>query len=60
MGLIGCVIGLEEIYVSSKRRSESESFTSALDEEFNKLLINNKRLFRPLKNEKFSQTKTIF
>lgn len=60
MGLIGCVIGLEEVYISSKRKAESESYTSALDDEFNKLIINNKRLFYQPKNEKFSQTKTIF
>jgi hypothetical protein len=58
MGLIGCVIGLEEIYISSKRRAESETFTSALDQEINKLFTNNQRLFYT-KNEKFSKTEVV-
>lgn len=58
MGLIGCVIGLEEIYISSKRKAENESTLSSLDNEFNKLLVNNKRLFYNT-NEKFSKAKTV-
>lgn len=57
MGLIGCVIGLEEIFISSKRRAESEHTSSALDQEFDKLIVNNKRLFYT--NEKLSKTKTL-
>lgn len=58
MGLIGCVIGLEEIYVSSKRKAENESTLSSFDNEFNKLLVNNKRLFYNT-DEKFSKAKTV-
>lgn len=58
MGLIGCVIGLEEHYVASKRRAESNSISSSIDNEFDKLLVNNKRLFN-IPNEKFSKTKIV-
>jgi len=58
MGLIGCVIGLEEIYISSKRKAENESALSGLDAEIDKLLINNANLFRRI-NEKFSKAETV-
>ena len=58
MGLIGCVIGLEEIYISSKRRAENESTLTGLDAEIDKLLINNANLFRKI-NEKFSKTEAV-
>jgi hypothetical protein len=58
MGFVGCIIGLEEIYISSKRKSENESYLSELDKEFNKLLSNNKYIFhsQTKQNEKFSST----
>ena len=52
MGLVGCIIGLEEIYNTSKRSEENRSKLSALDQEFVDLFSKNKRLF----NENFSKT----
>jgi hypothetical protein len=54
MGLVGCIIGLEEHYNLTKRREIQSNATSALDDEFLSLITNNKRLF----HENFSKTKT--
>lgn len=59
MGFVGCVIGLEEIHNTSLRRQQNESARSPFDVEIDKILVNNKRLFRT--NEKFSEaTSSIF
>lgn len=55
MSFVGAVIGLEEMYIASKRRSDNNQ-VSALDEEFYKYIINNKYLF----NEKLSKTTSLF
>lgn len=52
MGFVGCIIGLEEIYVSTKRKEEYGLQLTELDKEFSKIFINNKLIF-PY-NEKFS------
>jgi len=54
MGFVGCVIGLEEIHNTSLRRQQNESARSPFDLEIDKILVNNKRLFRT--NEKLSET----
>lgn len=59
MGFIGCILGLEEMYISSKRSFENLNKQSALDIEIDKLLINNKRLFFNI-DEELSKTKTFF
>lgn len=58
MGFVGCIIGLEEMYISSKRKIENEIYLSDLDKEFNKLLANNKYIFHNniKTDEKFSST----
>ena len=45
MALVGCVIGLEEFHNRNKRKLITESATSALKEEFRKIIINNPKLF---------------
>lgn len=55
MALVGCIIGLEELYNKSKIRQEIQNESSELQKEFENLIINNKRLFR---HEKFSTTET--
>lgn len=57
MGFIGCIIGLEEIYVSSKRALENIESRTDLDMEIDKILVNNKHVF--LSNEKLPKTKTF-
>jgi len=56
MGFVGCVIGLEEIYISTKRALENIERSKPIDLEIEKLFINNKRLF----NEKLSKTEAEF
>jgi hypothetical protein len=53
MALVGCIIGLEELYNKSKIRQELQNESSELQKEFENLIVNNKRLFR---NGKFSKT----
>lgn len=48
MGLVGCIIGLEEMHNLSVRRDTAE--LSEVESQFDKFLINNKYLF----NEKLS------
>lgn len=55
MSLVGCIVGLEEIRNLSKRRLQSEQETSAIQEEFKRLIVNNKNLF----HAKFSQTTSV-
>jgi len=45
MGLIGCVIGLEEISNKLKRRIENTDSQSELEKEFLRFIVNNKLLF---------------
>ncbi|RTL03505.1 hypothetical protein EKK58_12970 [Candidatus Dependentiae bacterium] len=45
MALVGCVIGLEEFHNRNKRKLITESATSALKEEFRKIIVNNPKLF---------------
>lgn len=52
MGLIGCIIGLEETYNISRKKDTVE--LTDVEKEFNKLIINNRNLF----NEKFSNAET--
>jgi hypothetical protein len=47
MGLVGCIIGLEEIHNLSKRREEFQTKYSDLQKEFDSFVVNNRRLFRP-------------
>lgn len=56
MGLVGAIIGLEEINNLNKRKEIVEETQSELEKEFDKLIVHNKRLFY----EKFSSTKTFF
>lgn len=56
MGVLGCIIGLQEIYVASKKREEVNSSRSKLDEDITQLLKHNKRLFI---NEQFSETEAL-
>lgn len=56
MGLVGCIIGLEEIYNQSKRSEEFSAKRTELEKEFETLIIHNKRLF----NEKFPKTTPLF
>lgn len=51
MGLVGCIVGLEELYNISKRREATEVESSQFDKDFNRLIVKNKFLF----NEKFSK-----
>lgn len=55
MGLVGCIVGLEELYNLSRRREIHAAETSAFEQEFKSFIVNNKRLF----NEKFSTSKTF-
>lgn len=57
MGLVGCIIGLEETHNTSKKRSTEEEL-SGIDKEFDKLLVNNNNIFY-VKHEKFSETTDI-
>ena len=52
MGFVGCIIGLNEIHISSKRKEENSS--KALDE-FETFIVKNKYLF----NEQTTTTATI-
>jgi len=54
MGLVGCVIGLEETFNHTKRSQEREVYSSALDLEIISKLTNNKALFY----ENFPKAKT--
>lgn len=56
MGFVGCIIGLQETHNWSRRRADKEEELTELDKEWQRLIINNKRLF----NEKISQTTTLF
>lgn len=56
MGLVGCIIGLEENHNWSKRRAAKEIELSNLDKDIKRLITNNKQRF----NEKFSQTTSLF
>ena len=44
MGLIGCVIGLEEIHNTSRNQFQNEQYNE-VDRQFLKSVVNNKRLF---------------
>lgn len=55
MALVGCVIGLEEIYNRSLRTATQEKELSQYEQDFFKTLTNNQNLFY-LKNEKLSKT----
>ena len=55
MGLVGCIIGLEENRNLQKRKLYFEEETSSLSKEFDKLFVNNPRIF----NAKFSQTTAL-
>lgn len=55
MSLVGCIIGLEETHNIDTRRAQHAVETSQLQKDFDRLIINNKRLFS--NNEKFSKTK---
>lgn len=55
MALVGCIIGLEEIYNTEKRTLEYAQESSELDREFNRLIANNRYLF----NAKLSKTTTL-
>ena len=46
MGLVGCIVGLEEIHNLQKMRAHSESKLSHLTSEFASFVANNKTLFR--------------
>lgn len=50
MGFVGCVVGLEEIY-NRQRTPEQQEQYSALDQEFLRSIVNNKRLFYKKVNE---------
>lgn len=56
MGVLGCIIGLQEIYVASKKREEVQSSRSKLDEDITQLIKHNKRLFI---NEQLSKTEAL-
>jgi len=45
MGLIGCVIGLEEIHNTSRNQFTEQAY-SELDKQFMNTVVNNKRLFK--------------
>ena len=53
MGLVGCIIGLEEMHNLSVRIDTKEM--NEVEAEFEKLIIKNKRLF----NEKLSNPEVI-
>lgn len=55
MGFVGCVIGLEEIHNINSRRMQNLETRTPLSLEIDKLIVNNKRLFRTT-NEEFSKT----
>lgn len=58
MGLVGAIIGLEEIHNLNKNRALKEESLSSLQQELKNFITNNKALFR---HENFSSTKvTIF
>jgi hypothetical protein len=54
MGFIGCIIGLEEIHNTSKKKNVEDEL-SGIDKEFDELLVNNDHIFY-VKNEKLSKT----
>lgn len=56
MGLVGCIIGLEEIHNTSRKSAAEEAVLSSLEQEIKDLLVENKRIFY-VKHEKFSETK---
>lgn len=53
MGLVGCILGLEEI---SNLRTRRSTEPDTLAKEFANFIVNNKNLF---KNAKFSKTEII-
>lgn len=58
MALVGCVIGLEELYNTSRTESQLTQYND-LDQQFLNLFTNNKKLFRSI-NEKLPSTEIIF
>lgn len=56
MGLVGCIIGLEEVHNLSKRKLYQENELSEIDKQFISILRDNKNLFLRVNNEKFSET----
>jgi hypothetical protein len=56
MSCVGFVLGLEELYNTSKRRQDYESSISEMDKEFEKVFTNNKKIF----NVGFTKTETLF
>lgn len=55
MGLIGCIVGLEELHNLDKRKMFSQEETSQIRKDFDRLIVNNPRIF----NAKLSQTTTL-
>lgn len=55
MGLIGCIVGLEELRNLEKRKMFSQEETSQIRKDFDRLIVNNSRLF----NAKLSQTTAL-
>lgn len=55
MGLVGCIIGLEEVHNLSKRKLYQENELSEIDKQFISILRDNKNLFLRVNNEKFSE-----
>lgn len=55
MGLVGCIVGLEELRNLEKRRMFTAEETSQIRKELDKFIVKNPRLF----NAKFSQTTTL-
>lgn len=49
MSMVGCIIGLEETYNLSVRRSIDEDKNSQLKKDFQRLIVNNNKLFRNVK-----------
>ncbi len=45
MGLIGCIIGLEEIHNTSRNQAQTTQYNE-LDKQFIQAVVNNKRLFQ--------------
>jgi hypothetical protein len=45
MGFAGCILGLEELSNLSKRKLMTEEESSSLYKDFDRLIINNKKLF---------------
>lgn len=55
MGVVGCVIGLEEMHNITKRKLLNEAAQTSLQQEWSRLIVNNKRLF----NEQLPKTTSV-